>query len=81
MTLATGAVSAPARYEDFDLMPPAGDWRAGRSGDTRADTDPWSGESLAEFPLAEGRISRRRTPAHARCNATGRQSRRGHVPA
>ncbi|HWT91440.1 MAG TPA: aldehyde dehydrogenase family protein [Solirubrobacteraceae bacterium] len=39
-------------YDGFDTMPIAGAWRAGRSGDTQADTDPWSGETLTEIPLA-----------------------------
>ena len=43
---------SPPRYEGFDRMPIAGEWRAGRSGDTKADTDPWSGDTLTEIPLA-----------------------------
>jgi aldehyde dehydrogenase (NAD+) len=33
-------------------MPLAGEWRAGSAGETRADTDPWSGETLTEIPQA-----------------------------
>lgn len=43
---------APDRYEDLDLLPLAGEWRRGRSGDTRVDVDPWSGETLLEIALA-----------------------------
>ncbi|GAB3686764.1 hypothetical protein GCM10027597_39020 [Saccharopolyspora tripterygii] len=43
---------APERCPSFDTMPIAGEWRAGASGRSRADHDPWSGETLAEIPLA-----------------------------
>lgn len=33
-------------------MPLAGSWRPGRSGTIAADTDPWSGDTLTEIPLA-----------------------------
>jgi len=33
-------------------MPIAGRWRAGRAGKTGRDTDPWSGDTLTEIPLA-----------------------------
>jgi aldehyde dehydrogenase (NAD+) len=33
-------------------MPLAGEWRPGSSGKIVADTDPWSGDTLAEIPLA-----------------------------
>ena len=36
----------------FTTMPLAGSWRAGRSGKTGTDTDPWSGATLTEIPLA-----------------------------
>ncbi|MFD2396630.1 aldehyde dehydrogenase family protein [Prauserella oleivorans] len=42
----------PERYEGFDVMPIAGRWRAGRGGKTKADLDPWSGDTLTEIPLA-----------------------------
>jgi aldehyde dehydrogenase (NAD+) len=44
--------SAPARYDEFDTMPIAGTWRAGRAGKTATDTDPYTGETLTEIPLA-----------------------------
>ncbi|SOC50548.1 4-hydroxybenzaldehyde dehydrogenase [Blastococcus aggregatus] len=44
--------SAPARYDGFDRMPIAGTWRAGRAGKTATDTDPYTGETLTEIPLA-----------------------------
>ena len=48
----TGA-PAPQRYEGFGTMPLAGRWRPGRSGKVAKDTDPWSGETLAEIPMAD----------------------------
>lgn len=39
-------------YPDFTSMPIGGQWRAGRSGKTGADDDPWSGQTLTEIPLA-----------------------------
>src|SRR5690349_16164148 len=33
-------------------MPIAGEWRAGCSDDVKADTDPWSGETLTELRQA-----------------------------
>jgi hypothetical protein len=33
--------TAPARYEELERMPIAGEWRSGSSGDSRADIDPW----------------------------------------
>jgi aldehyde dehydrogenase (NAD+) len=50
---ALATISAPPRYDGFDVMPLGGEWRSGRSGETRADRDPWSGETLAEIPLAD----------------------------
>lgn len=44
--------SAPARYDGFDEMPIAGTWRAGPAGTTAIDTDPYTGETLTEIPLA-----------------------------
>ncbi|MFD0850856.1 hypothetical protein ACFQ07_01300, partial [Actinomadura adrarensis] len=48
----TSKNTAQGRYDGFDVMPIAGEWRPGRSGRTRADLDPWSGETLTEIPLA-----------------------------
>jgi aldehyde dehydrogenase (NAD+) len=45
--------TAPTPYDGFDRMPIAGDWRAGGAGRTRADVDPFSGETLVEIPLAD----------------------------
>ncbi len=42
----------PARYEGFDRMPIGGDWRAGGGAHTLTDTDPWSGEAVAEISEA-----------------------------
>jgi aldehyde dehydrogenase (NAD+) len=42
-----------AQYSPFELMPIAGSWRKGHGGETLADTDPWSGETLAEITLAD----------------------------
>lgn len=39
-------------YPDFTTMPVGGQWRAGRSGKTGADNDPWNGQTLTEIPLA-----------------------------
>jgi aldehyde dehydrogenase (NAD+) len=41
-----------ATYPDFTSMPVGGQWRAGRSGKTGADNDPWTGQRLTEIPLA-----------------------------
>ncbi|TDC75982.1 aldehyde dehydrogenase family protein [Actinomadura sp. 7K507] len=46
-------MSAPERYDGFDVMPIAGEWRAGRSGESKADLDPWSGDTLTEIALAD----------------------------
>jgi aldehyde dehydrogenase (NAD+) len=43
---------APEPYPAFDTMPLAGKWRAGSTGETRADVNPWNGEALAEIPQA-----------------------------
>ena len=42
----------PARYARFDTMPLAGTWRAGTSGRSAEDVDPYTGEVLTELPLA-----------------------------
>jgi aldehyde dehydrogenase (NAD+) len=49
----SGERVAPARYDEFATMPLGGRWRAGSSGRIAVDTDPWSGEVLAEIPLAD----------------------------
>ncbi len=46
-------VAAPRRYDGFGTMPLAGRWREGGSGKVAADTDPWTGERLAEIPMAD----------------------------
>jgi aldehyde dehydrogenase (NAD+) len=51
----TDTVSTQAEvraYEGFELQSLGGTWRAGRSGHTTSDTDPWNGETLVEIPLA-----------------------------
>jgi aldehyde dehydrogenase (NAD+) len=48
----TGA-AAPPRYEGFETMPLSGRWRPGRSGKVVKDSDPWSGQTLAEIPMAD----------------------------
>jgi aldehyde dehydrogenase (NAD+) len=42
----------PTPYDRFDRMPIAGEWRAGSSPDVRADTDPYTGETLVEIQQA-----------------------------
>src|SRR5215469_10780712 len=49
----TVALGVPPPYEGFTAMPLGGSWRPGRSGKVLADADPWSGEILAEIPLAD----------------------------
>jgi aldehyde dehydrogenase (NAD+) len=44
---------APPHYEGFGTMPLAGRWRAGHSGKVARDTDPWSGQTLTEIPMAD----------------------------
>jgi aldehyde dehydrogenase (NAD+) len=48
----TGA-TAPRRYEGFGTMPLSGRWRPGRSGKVVKDSDPWSGQTLTEIPMAD----------------------------
>jgi aldehyde dehydrogenase (NAD+) len=38
-------------YEEFDKMPIAGVWRAGRAGRVEPDRDPYTGGTLVEIPL------------------------------
>src|SRR6266702_3378666 len=53
-TMASSSTAAvPPRYQGFGAMPLAGEWRPGSSGKIVADTDPWSGATLAEIPLAD----------------------------
>jgi aldehyde dehydrogenase (NAD+) len=40
------------RYPDFATMPIGCRWRAGSAGESRTDTDPWSGHTLTEIPQA-----------------------------
>lgn len=42
-----------ADFGGFTAMPIAGTWRPGRSGKKGTDTDPWSGETITEIPLAD----------------------------
>jgi aldehyde dehydrogenase (NAD+) len=51
--MTTQTEPASSAYEGFDTMPIGGEWRGGSSGDSRADTDPWSGDTLVEIPLAD----------------------------
>lgn len=44
--------ACPSRYDGFTTMPLGRHWRAGSSGKIATDTDPWSGATLAEIPLA-----------------------------
>src|SRR5438105_6599481 len=48
----SGTHAAPPPYQGIGTMPLAGEWRPGSSGKIAADTDPWSGDTLAEIPLA-----------------------------
>lgn len=41
------------RYGPFTSMPIGTRWRAGSSGEKRADTDPWTGETLTEIAQAD----------------------------
>lgn len=42
-----------SRYPAFDTMPIGHRWRAGSAGKTRASTDPYTGDTLAEIPQAD----------------------------
>ncbi|KAF3463849.1 aldehyde dehydrogenase family protein [Streptomyces sp. Tu 3180] len=44
--------ATPDVYTGFDRMPLAGEWRAGRAGGSRRDTDPYTGDVLTEIGLA-----------------------------
>ena len=39
-------------FGTFTTIPLAGGWREGRAGKTGTDTDPWTGDTLTEIPLA-----------------------------
>jgi aldehyde dehydrogenase (NAD+) len=41
------------KYEGFDRMPIGRQWRAGQSGKTLTDRDPWTGKVVAEVPQAD----------------------------
>jgi aldehyde dehydrogenase (NAD+) len=49
----SSAPTAPTRYDGFDRMPIGGTWRPGSSGKSATDTDPYTGETLTEIPLAD----------------------------
>ena len=42
----------PARYDRFDRMPIAGEWREGSGEESRADRNPYTGETLVEIRQA-----------------------------
>ncbi|MFZ0590177.1 MAG: hypothetical protein WAM39_06825, partial [Bryobacteraceae bacterium] len=43
---------APTRYSGFDGQYINGSWRPGKQGEKEIDTDPYSGETLAEIVMA-----------------------------
>ena len=47
--------SGPLPYSGFGTMPIGGAWRAGRSDKLLVDSDPYTGETLAEISLADAR--------------------------
>src|SRR5690349_17241234 len=47
--------SGPLPYSGFGTMPIGGAWRTGRSGKLLVDSDPYTGKTLAEIPLADAR--------------------------
>jgi aldehyde dehydrogenase (NAD+) len=49
----TDRAAAPSRYDRFDLMPIAGEWRAGSADDEREDHDPYTGEVLTTLRQAD----------------------------
>ena len=53
MTSTASVTSAPAPYPSFTAMPIGEQWRAGHAGKVGTDTDPWSGDTLTEIPLAD----------------------------
>jgi aldehyde dehydrogenase (NAD+) len=44
--------ATPKRYSGFNAQYIAGKWRPGTQGSKRIDTDPYSGETLVEIPMA-----------------------------
>lgn len=66
-------------YGGFDRMPLGGQWRAGNAGSTATDTDPYTGETLAETPRAGAddvaaayRVARQAQPGWAALPASER---------
>jgi aldehyde dehydrogenase (NAD+) len=53
MTSTASVAPPPAPYPGFTAMPIGEQWRAGHAGKTGTDTDPWSGDTLTEIPLAD----------------------------
>ena len=47
------AAGAPAAYDGFDRMLLNGRWTHGRSGQSIEDVDPYTGDALLQFPLAD----------------------------
>jgi aldehyde dehydrogenase (NAD+) len=50
--LSDRATTAPEPYDGFGSLYVGGVWRAGGTGKTADDLDPWSGQSVASTPLA-----------------------------
>ena len=42
-------LEAPAPYDGLHLMPIAGEWREGRSGKSREDVNPYTGDSARDL--------------------------------
>jgi len=53
------AAYAPTRYTELDQQYIAGIWRCGKEGSRLIDTDPFTGETLAEIVQANGPTSMR----------------------
>jgi aldehyde dehydrogenase (NAD+) len=49
-----GSSSAPTRYSGFDGQYISGVWRHGKEGSKEIDTDPYTGQTLAEIVQADG---------------------------
>ena len=47
---------SPARYDRFDRMPIAGEWRQGSADPSKTDRNPYTGETLLEIRQAGARI-------------------------
>lgn len=67
---------APTVYDGFDKLYINGKWRAGGTGRSGSDLDPWNGETLLDVALA--RYSRPTFPARktARVPSARRRGRR-----